>query len=61
MFVNFFIKKPVFAIVCALVILVIGFVSIPALPVEQYPDISPAQITVTANYVGASAQVVETR
>lgn len=59
MFVNFFIKKPVFAIVCALVILVIGFVSIPALPVEQYPDISPAQITVTANYVGASAQVVE--
>ena len=59
MFVNFFIKKPVFAIVCALVILVIGCVSIPALPVEQYPDISPAQITVTANYVGASAQVVE--
>jgi hydrophobic/amphiphilic exporter-1 (mainly G- bacteria), HAE1 family len=59
MFVDFFIKRPVFAIVCALVILVVGFISIPTLPVEQYPDISPAQITVTANNVGASAQVVE--
>jgi len=59
MFVDFFIKRPVFAIVCALVIVVVGFISIPTLPVEQYPDISPAQITVTANYVGASAQVVE--
>ncbi|MEW6498155.1 MAG: efflux RND transporter permease subunit, partial [Cyanobacteriota bacterium] len=59
MFADFFIKRPVFAIVCALIILVVGFISIPTLPVEQYPDISPAQITVTANYVGASAQVVE--
>jgi HAE1 family hydrophobic/amphiphilic exporter-1 len=59
MFADFFIKRPVFAIVCALVILVVGFISLPTLPVEQYPDISPAQITVTANYVGASAQVVE--
>lgn len=59
MFVNFFIKKPVFAIVCALVILIVGLISIPTLPIEQYPDISPPQITVTANYVGASAQVVE--
>ena len=59
MFVNFFIKKPVFAIVCSLVILVVGLISIPTLPIEQYPDISPVQITVTANYIGASAQVVE--
>ncbi|MEG4940810.1 efflux RND transporter permease subunit [Microcoleus sp. F4-D5] len=59
MFADFFIKRPVFAIVCALVILVVGFISIPTLPVEQYPDISPVQITVTANYMGASAQVVE--
>ncbi|PSB68479.1 hydrophobe/amphiphile efflux-1 family RND transporter, partial [filamentous cyanobacterium CCP1] len=59
MFVNFFIKKPVFAIVCALVILIVGLISIPALPIEQYPDISPPQIVVSANYVGASAQVVE--
>jgi hydrophobic/amphiphilic exporter-1 (mainly G- bacteria), HAE1 family len=59
MFTDFFIKRPVFAIVCALVVLVVGLVSLPTLPVEQYPDISPVQITVTANYVGASAQVVE--
>lgn len=59
MFADFFIKRPVFAIVCALVILVAGLASLPTLPVEQYPDISPVQITVTANYVGANAQVVE--
>ncbi|BAZ14723.1 RND multidrug efflux transporter [Calothrix sp. NIES-4071] len=59
MFANFFIKRPVFAIVCSLIILVLGLISIPTLPVEQYPDISPVQINVTANYVGASAQVVE--
>lgn len=59
MFVNFFIKRPVFAIVCALVILIVGLISIPVLPIEQYPDISPPQIVVSANYVGASAQVVE--
>ncbi|AFZ33420.1 transporter, hydrophobe/amphiphile efflux-1 (HAE1) family (plasmid) [Gloeocapsa sp. PCC 7428] len=59
MFADFFIKRPVFAIVGALVILVAGLVSLPTLPVEQYPDISPVQITVTANYVGANAQVVE--
>ncbi|OKH37497.1 RND transporter [Calothrix sp. HK-06] len=59
MFADFFIKRPVFAIVCSLIIVVLGLISIPTLPVEQYPDISPVQINVTANYVGASAQVVE--
>ncbi|MBD2446944.1 efflux RND transporter permease subunit [Nostoc sp. FACHB-152] len=59
MFANFFIKRPVFAIACALVMLMVGIISIPLLPVEQYPDISPVQINVTANYIGANAQVVE--
>src|SRR3569832_1011519 len=59
MFADFFIKRPVFAIVCSLIVLVFGLISIPTLPVEQYPDISPVQISVTANYVGASAQIVE--
>jgi len=59
MFTDFFIKKPVFAIVCALVTLVVGLISLPLLPIEQYPDISPVQVTVTANAVGANAQVVE--
>ena len=59
MFVDFFIKRPVFTIVCALVILLMGAISIPTLPTARYPDITPTQINVTANYIGASAQVVE--
>ncbi|MFE1744132.1 efflux RND transporter permease subunit [Coleofasciculus sp. H7-2] len=59
MFVDFFIKRPVFATVCSLVILLVGAISIPTLPIAQYPEISPTQITVTANYSGASAEVVE--
>jgi HAE1 family hydrophobic/amphiphilic exporter-1 len=59
MFVDFFIKRPVFSTVCALIILLVGIISIPLLPVAQYPDISPNQIQVRANYNGASAEVVE--
>lgn len=59
MFVDFFIKRPVFASVCSLIILIAGAASLPLLPVEQYPDISPVQVTVTSNYQGASADVVE--
>ncbi|MGF1604170.1 MAG: efflux RND transporter permease subunit [Thermosynechococcaceae cyanobacterium] len=59
MFVNFFIKRPVFTTVCALLILLMGLVCIPTLPIAQYPDISPKQVTVTANYNGADAQTVE--
>lgn len=59
MFSDFFIKRPVFSVVCSLVILLVGAISIPTLPISQYPDISPVQVVVTANYIGASAQVVE--
>ena len=59
MFVNYFIKRPVFATVCALIMLLVGAVSIPTLPIAQYPDISPTQINVTANYIGADAETVE--
>jgi hydrophobic/amphiphilic exporter-1 (mainly G- bacteria), HAE1 family len=59
MFVNFFIKRPVFSIVCAIVILMLGLISIPLLPIAQYPEISPNQVQVSANYTGASAEVVE--
>jgi hydrophobic/amphiphilic exporter-1 (mainly G- bacteria), HAE1 family len=59
MFVDYFIKKPVFAIVCSIFILIAGAVSLPLLPIEQYPDISPVQVVVSANYQGASADVVE--
>ncbi len=59
MFSSFFIKRPIFASVCALLILLLGAVSIPTLPIAQYPEIAPPQVTVTANYTGASADVVE--
>lgn len=59
MFADFFIKRPVFATVCAIVILLVGGISIPTLPIAQFPEISPTQINVTANYSGASAEVVE--
>ena len=59
MFVNYFIKRPVFATVCAMIMLLIGAVSIPTLPIAQYPDISPTQINVTARYIGADAETVE--
>jgi len=59
MFVNFFIKRPVFATVCALILLLVGLISIPTLPIAQFPDISPTQISVQANYIGADAETVE--
>ncbi len=59
MFVNFFIKRPIFATVCSLVLILIGAVSLPSLPVEYYPDITPPTVTVNATYPGASAEAVE--
>ncbi len=59
MFVNFFIRRPVFATVCALLIVLAGAVVIPSLPISLYPQLAPPQVTVTSNYVGANAQVVE--
>ncbi len=59
MFIDFFIRRPVFSIVCALVILLAGAISIPTLPAARFPEIAPTQINVTANYIGASAEVVE--
>ncbi|BCL33941.1 efflux RND transporter permease subunit [Nostoc sp. MS1] len=59
MFVDFFIRRPVFTSVCAIIILLVGAISIPTLPTDRYPEISPTQIIVNANYVGASAEVVE--
>jgi len=55
---TFFIRRPIVAIVISLLITLAGLVSYPTLPVAQYPDITPPVIQVTANYPGASAQVV---
>lgn len=57
--IDFFIKRPVFATVNALIILLVGIISLINLPLAQFPDISPVQITIRANYNGASAEVVE--
>ncbi len=59
MFADFFIKRPVFATVCALLIILAGAVSIPSLPISLYPQLAPPQVIVSSNYVGANAQVVE--
>src|SRR3954471_7814189 len=59
MFVDFFIRRPVFATVCAILITLVGAVSIPTLPVAQYPSLSLPQVTVSSFYTGASAEVVE--
>jgi hydrophobic/amphiphilic exporter-1 (mainly G- bacteria), HAE1 family len=57
--VDFFIRRPIFATVCALLIILAGAVSIPSLPISLYPNLAPPQVTVTSNYVGANASVVE--
>src|SRR5215472_7066428 len=60
MFVDFFIRRPVFATVCALLIILAGAVTIPTLPVAQFPDLAPPTVQVGAFYNGANAQTVET-
>ncbi len=59
MFVNFFIKRPVFATVCALLIILAGAAVLPTLPIAQFPNLAPPQVGVTSVYIGASAQTVE--
>jgi HAE1 family hydrophobic/amphiphilic exporter-1 len=59
MFVNFFIRRPVFAAVCALLIVLAGAAVIPSLPIAQFPNLAPPQVGVTSAYIGASAQTVE--
>jgi hydrophobic/amphiphilic exporter-1 (mainly G- bacteria), HAE1 family len=56
---SFFIKRPVFATVCSVIITLLGIACIPSLPIAQYPDIAPPQVSVTSNYVGANSEVVE--
>ncbi|HEY9717240.1 MAG TPA: efflux RND transporter permease subunit [Trichormus sp.] len=59
MLADFFIKRPIFATVCSLIIVLAGAISIPNLPVAQYPNITPPQVMVTSTYIGANAQAVE--
>ena len=56
---NFFIDRPIFAWVLAILLCLTGTLAIFSLPVEQYPDLAPPNVRVTANYPGASAQTLE--
>ncbi len=59
MFVDFFIHRPVFATVCALLIILSGAICIPQLPVAMYPTLAPPMVSVSTNYIGANAETVE--
>ena len=59
MFVDFFLRRPVFATVCALLIVLGGLAVLPTLPIAQFPNLAPPQVGVTSVYIGASAQTVE--
>jgi len=56
---NFFVQRPIVSMVIAIIMVIIGGVSITGLPLEQYPDITPPVIKVTASYTGANAVAVE--
>lgn len=60
MFSNIFIDRPRLAFVIAIVIMLAGVIAIATIPVAQFPDIVPPQVTLTANYPGADAQLIET-
>lgn len=58
MFSEFFIKRPIFATVLSLIIVITGIISIKGLAIEEYPQVTPPQVSITATYVGASAETI---
>ena len=56
---RFFIDRPVFAMVIAIVIVILGAVAIPSLPIASFPQVVPPQMQITANYLGGNAQDLE--
>ncbi len=56
---RFFIDRPIFAWVIALIIMIVGALGLSRLPVEQYPTVAPPSVTVNVAYPGASAQMIE--
>ncbi len=59
MFSILFIRRPILATVCSLLIIIAGALVIPILPIARYPELAPPSVTVTAFYTGANAQAVE--
>lgn len=60
MFSKFFIERPIFAMVLAVIMILVGVVAVTTLPVAQYPDITPPTVSVSASYPGADASTVAT-
>src|SRR5512136_329736 len=58
MFSKFFIERPIFATVVAIIIVIAGLVAMKGLPVEQYPTITPVTVQVTTTYPGADSKTV---
>ena len=58
MFSKFFINRPIFATVLSIVVIIAGLMSIKALPIEEYPEVTPPQVSVEATYAGASAETI---
>jgi hydrophobic/amphiphilic exporter-1 (mainly G- bacteria), HAE1 family len=54
---RLFINRPVFSSVISIFIVLLGLISLPQLPISQYPDIAPPSVTVTTKYTGANAEV----
>ena len=59
MFAKYFIRRPVFAWVIAIIIMLCGLMAIRSLPISQYPDVAPPSVAISATYPGASAETLE--
>ena len=58
MFSKFFIKRPIFATVLSLIIVITGIITIRGLPIEEYPQVTPPEVSMAATYQGASAETI---
>ena len=58
MFSKFFIDRPIFATVLAIIMVLVGLMTVKTLPVAQFPDITPPTVMVSASYPGADAKTV---
>mgnify|MGYP000447940791 CR=1 FL=1 len=56
---EFFVRRPIVAMVIAIFIVILGLVSMGGLPIAQYPEITPPEVSISASYTGANAEVVE--
>ena len=56
---GFFVRRPIVAMVIAIIIVIVGLVALSRLPIAQYPEITPPMVSVTATYTGANALNVE--